>query len=403
MRITEDGIYQSLPIRNSQFSASQKSLSNYLVELPDQNLQLDLNVAESSLELSLPFNKNGDTATGLCGDCNNDQVSNELLKEDGQIISLEEFVDLWDFETTLEVHTGKEGNVNDNFGLELLFLVLPDIPYQPKTTGSAEQLPMIVPNPYLHLKPQSSGWPHREKVTTGNISPTRYQPRTTTGHHDGIHVGPTKSPAGLAPVSKESTSLEEEYSTEEPAPLPLTCPPHYVAMCEAIRNILAGCHLLHDPAPYVNSCKAQICSGALTQSEAEEAACSQTEDYAEVCRGEEICEDWREGGAHQFCPAPPCPAHSHYSDCGPGCERTCHSDLSCHGRHQPGCYCLPGYVMLEGRCQLEQEVCLSHTCSHNNTVRLNHQTWRPDPCTNCSCQGTSQISSRPLNSILSSE
>ena len=67
MRITEDGVYHSLPIRNSQFSASQKSLSNYLVELPDQNLQLDLNVAESSLELSLPFTSNADLATGLCG------------------------------------------------------------------------------------------------------------------------------------------------------------------------------------------------------------------------------------------------------------------------------------------------------------------------------------------------
>ena len=67
LRIREDGIYQSLPLRNSHISASQKSLNNYLVELPDQNLQLDLNVAESSLELSLPFTKDGDLATGLCG------------------------------------------------------------------------------------------------------------------------------------------------------------------------------------------------------------------------------------------------------------------------------------------------------------------------------------------------
>ena len=67
LRITEDGIYQSLPIRNSHFSASQKSLSNYVLELPEQNLQLDLNVAESSLELSLPFTSNADRATGLCG------------------------------------------------------------------------------------------------------------------------------------------------------------------------------------------------------------------------------------------------------------------------------------------------------------------------------------------------
>ena len=37
------------------------------MELPDQNLQLDLNVAESSLELSLPFTNNADLATGLCG------------------------------------------------------------------------------------------------------------------------------------------------------------------------------------------------------------------------------------------------------------------------------------------------------------------------------------------------
>ena len=67
LRITEDGIYQPLPIRNSHFSASQKSLSNYVLELPEQNLQLDLNVAESSLELSLPFTSNADRATGLCG------------------------------------------------------------------------------------------------------------------------------------------------------------------------------------------------------------------------------------------------------------------------------------------------------------------------------------------------
>ena len=67
LRITEDGIYQPLPIRNSHFSASQNSLSHYLLDFPEQNLQLDLNVAEWSLELSLPFNNNADLATGLCG------------------------------------------------------------------------------------------------------------------------------------------------------------------------------------------------------------------------------------------------------------------------------------------------------------------------------------------------
>ena len=52
------------------------------------------------------------------GDCNNDQVSNEFLKEDGDNLSLEEFVDLWDIPTTVEVHTGKEGNLGDYFCLK---------------------------------------------------------------------------------------------------------------------------------------------------------------------------------------------------------------------------------------------------------------------------------------------
>ena len=297
----------------------------------------------------------------------------------------------------MEVHTGKEGRgkVQDCFSLKLVFLVLPhvvstkDISYHDETTGSAQQLPMIVPNPYLHLQPQSTVRPSSGKLTTENISPTSNP--ATTEHHDEIHVGPygvnvpTKTPAVSGPVT-------EGWTEKVPAPgVPVTCPPHYLAMCEAIGNIIPDCHLLHDPAQQVNSCKAQICSGALSLAEAEAVVCSQAEDYADVCRAEEICQEWRDQSSLPCPPPQPCPAHSHYSACGPGCERTCQSNLSCEHQHQPGCYCHPGYVMMEGLCQLEQEVCLppSLTCSHNNTVWLNHQTWRPDPCTNCSCQGNS--------------
>ena len=321
---------------------------------------------------------------------------------------MQEFVDLWDLAATVEVHTGKEREVQD-FNLKLVFLVLPqivpteDISYQSETTGSgsSQQLPMIVPNPYLHLQPQS---------TTGNMSPSSSP--ASTEHHDDLHAGPyggyvpTKAPAPavLVPVSEGSSekvpSLDEEYFTvgpAQPGPVPVTCPPHYVAMCEAIGSIIPDCHLLHDPAQFVISCKAQICRPGLTLAEAEAAVCGEAEDYADVCRGEEICGGWRDQPGLACPPPQPCPAHSDYSDCGPGCERTCHSDLSCRPHTQPGCYCRPGYVMVGGTCQLEQEVCPPLTltspspssCSHNNTVWLNHQTWRPDPCTNCSCQGNS--------------
>ena len=70
--MSEDGDYKSLPIRNSQVLVSQKSLSNYLIEIPTQNLQLDLNVAESSVDLSLPFNNNAGVSSGLCGNYTSD-------------------------------------------------------------------------------------------------------------------------------------------------------------------------------------------------------------------------------------------------------------------------------------------------------------------------------------------
>ena len=65
--MTEDGVHQTLPMMNRPVLVSQKSLSNYLVEIPSQNLYLDLNVVVSSFELSLPFNNKTKVATGLCG------------------------------------------------------------------------------------------------------------------------------------------------------------------------------------------------------------------------------------------------------------------------------------------------------------------------------------------------
>ena len=44
------------------------------------------------------------------GDCNNDQISNEFVVDGGDNLSVDEFVDLWDVSTTLEVHTGEEND-----------------------------------------------------------------------------------------------------------------------------------------------------------------------------------------------------------------------------------------------------------------------------------------------------
>ena len=264
---------------------------------------------------------------------------------------------------------------------------------------------MIVPKPY-HPQPPAGSYGDRqttEKVQYQTDPPGISGPEAS-GDDDADPHG----------VTEEYPRTTEEATSSPPASLEvsaqLSCNSEYLAMCEAIGTIIAQvplalshrdvyrtllqCHLLHDPAPYVTSCKTEVCSRDLSHAGAASVACRRAEDYSDACRGLAVCEEWR-GRSPLSCPPSPCPAHSHYEECGPGCERTC-AEPVCREEARPGCYCDQGHVMEGGRCRGEAD-CL--TCTVANTTRHNHHTWREDTCTACTCQGNNTVTNIIIRSL----
>ena len=73
--------------------------------------------------------------------------------------------------------------------------------------------------------------------------------------------------------------------------------------------------------------------------------CSYLVEYANECRPEQICEDWR-NNISLSCSQPACPDNSHYQECGSGCEKRC-DDYACSETLSSGCYCNDNMVMID--------------------------------------------------------
>lgn len=96
------------------------------------------------------------------------------------------------------------------------------------------------------------------------------------------------------------------------------------------------------PAKYVESCEREICSSPQDVDSVNDVMCEWAAEYADACREAGVCQDWRFALG---CPVQECPLHSHYEECGPGCDKKCEDD-DCDEPIGPSCYCDEDMVIL---------------------------------------------------------
>ena len=200
--------------------------------------------------------------------------------------------------------------------------------------------------------------------TTPTATFQTYTAVPSAGPIKGSEVGSsTTNPYALGP-------LNDSRSTVDPtATLSPSCPSSLKLRCQALLSpSLAPCVPLLPPEEYVAACEREVCQLAqqlqeeTTESnfdsmvgdifgssktssnsaklvvegpEIQETVCEWAGQYAEQCRATGLCVAWRETLG---CPLLPCPLHSHYQECGQGCDLTC-GHHTCQGEEGPACYC----------------------------------------------------------------
>ncbi|XP_014665852.1 PREDICTED: hemocytin-like [Priapulus caudatus] len=139
--------------------------------------------------------------------------------------------------------------------------------------------------------------------------------------------------------------------------------------CDALRGApFSDCHNYVSPEVFIRVCEEEMCDCLATLNNvskivAEQCKCIAFEKYARACAIEAALDiEWR---TLHMCEPTECPTNEVWSDCGPGCERTCDNwneenivcDLSC----VPGCYCKPGLVRKGSTC-VPRDTCLDCIC-----------------------------------------
>ncbi|XP_070533581.1 mucin-2-like isoform X1 [Ptychodera flava] len=165
-------------------------------------------------------------------------------------------------------------------------------------------------------EPEDSGSGSGEEPTTA--APTTAAPTTA--------VPTTAAPTTAAPTTAAPTT---EAAT---TPGPTSCIPVNPSVCDRFLELFEDCD---DASNYYDQCLG-LCEDQL---------CDFFEEYANHCKGQGICVEWRN---EELCPVE-CPNELEYMDCGPVCNNTCNKD--CNYVLQPGCYCPEGTYAKDGDCQ----------------------------------------------------
>ncbi|VVD02632.1 unnamed protein product [Leptidea sinapis] len=170
---------------------------------------------------------------------------------------------------------------------------------------------------------------------------------------------------------------QEQCGEVIPEPECVPLPPE-VNPCYNLHNVdkFGPCHALVDPESYIESCQRELCDLNSTN------ACPSLERYADECRRQGICLDWRSGLCPTTCEAPL--VHRACVDC----ERTCENyeefkkdPASCRTPPAEGCFCPQGLVRVNSTC-IEPSKCFP--CDSNSEHYAGDE-WQEDACTKCTC------------------
>ncbi|CAH2073181.1 unnamed protein product, partial [Iphiclides podalirius] len=155
-------------------------------------------------------------------------------------------------------------------------------------------------------------------------------------------------------------------------------PPQDHNPCLVLRDVqkFGACHALVDPDVHIELCEADLCAFNTTD------ACPSLERYADECRREGVCLDWR----GDLCPYP-CESPLVYRNCV-DCERTCENNEElesnpnkCKKLPVEGCFCPEGKVRVNNTC-IEPTKCFP--CDANKEHYAGDE-WQEDACTKCAC------------------
>ncbi|BES96307.1 Hypothetical protein NTJ_09116 [Nesidiocoris tenuis] len=162
------------------------------------------------------------------------------------------------------------------------------------------------------------------------------------------------------------------------------CQPPAEDQPDPCRRLLVGdlskCHYIIDPSPYLDGCHESLCAGT--------SYCASLEAYARQCQSEGLCLNWRD----TECPYT-CPAGLEYEPCGTGCTLTCenfellrNSPDTCLASRGDTCNCPSGKVLRNDSC-VEERLCKPCDAEGHFAGDI----WRPDVCTECTCESSSSI------------
>ena len=129
--------------------------------------------------------------------------------------------------------------------------------------------------------------------------------------------------------------------------------------------IIIQCHPLVDPSEYLEVCKKQICGN---DESSNKLFCAIAGAYANTCLKKGICLEYRSAYS---CQIPSCDIHSHFEECGPGCDATCDEE-TCLLPREPSCHCDTNLVMY--KCRKIKLYRLMNRYQYNNThiFQLSH-------------------------------
>ncbi|XP_064161333.1 IgGFc-binding protein-like isoform X1 [Anguilla rostrata] len=142
---------------------------------------------------------------------------------------------------------------------------------------------------------------------------------------------------------------------------------------------LAACHSALPPAGFLQNC---VYNSFVAGGKAED-VCQGIAAYVSACQAAGVTlKSWR---TKDFCPAPACPAHSHYELCASACDRNCMAfsgQSICPAICLEGCQCDEGFVADGNQCV----PLLSCGCSVNGTYLKSGETVYVSQCSQkCTC------------------